>query len=264
MDPSSPLDNPEVASDAYDSPAVFKDLLRLQAELVKMQQSLHESGDRLAVLFEGRDSAGKSGSVARFIRHLNPKHYRVVAMPKPSDVQMGQWFFQRYIQELPNAGEIVFFDRSWYNRAMVEPVLGFCTQEQYRLFLKQVPHVEKMLIEDGIRIIKLWFSIDREVQAKRLEARTKSILTSWKLSTVDRQAQMKWDEYTRYKEAMFKATHSEECPWVIVQGNDKEKARMEAIRHVLSKIDYEGKDNQLVENPIHKGVIMQPDDDEPN
>jgi len=251
------LSNPEVASDAYDSPETLEQLLLLQTELVKMQHSINERGNRLAVLFEGRDSAGKSGAVARFIRHLNPRLYRAVALPKPSDVQRGQWFFQRYIEKLPNAGEIVFFDRSWYNRALVEPVLGFCTDEEYKRFLKEVPHVEKMLVDDGIQIIKLWFSIDRHVQADRLEARKKSILTSWKLSTVDRQAQMKWHDYTKYKKAMFKATHTKHCPWVIVEGNDKEKARIEAIRYVLSKVEYEGKDVKLVKKPAYPGVIVE-------
>ncbi len=250
------LTNPEVASDAYDSPETLEQLLLLQAELVKMQHSIHATKGRLAIIFEGRDSAGKSGAVARFIRHLNPRLYRAVALPKPSDVQMGQWFFQRYIEKLPNAGEIVFFDRSWYNRALVEPVLGFCTQEQYKRFLREVPLVEKMLVDDGIQIIKLWFSIERDVQAERLEARKQSILTSWKLSTVDRKAQMMWNDYTKYKEAMFKATHTAHCPWVIVEGNDKEKARIEAIRHVLSKVDYEDKDVKLVNTPKYTNVIL--------
>lgn len=255
----SSLTNPEVASDAYDSPETLEQLLMLQAELVKMQHHIHQEGRRLAVIFEGRDSAGKSGAVARFIRHLNPRLYRAVALPKPSDVQAGQWFFQRYIEKLPNAGEIVFFDRSWYNRALVEPVLGFCTHEQYKRFLKEVPRVEKMLVDDGIQIIKLWFSIERSVQAERLEARKKSILTSWKLSTVDRQAQMKWHDYTKYKKAMFKATHTKHCPWVIVEGNEKEKARIEAIRHVLSKVEYEGKDFKLVDKVAYPGVILAPE-----
>jgi polyphosphate kinase 2 len=252
------LENPEVASDAYDSPETLGQLLQLQAELVKMQHSLHKGLKRLAIIFEGRDSAGKSGAVARFIRHLNPRHYRAVALPKPSDVQMGQWFFQRYIEKLPNAGEIVFFDRSWYNRALVEPVLGFCTQEQYERFLTEVPQVEKMLVDDGIQIIKLWFSIEMDVQAERLKARKRSILTSWKLSTVDRQAQMKWNDYTKYKKVMFKATHTDHCPWAIVEGNDKEKARIEAIRHVLSKVEYEDKNHDLVNNIAYPNVIIDP------
>ena len=242
-----------------DDPKNYDLLLRLQAELVKMQHWIRESNHRLAVLFEGRDSAGKSGSISRFIRHLNPKHYRVVAMPKPSDVQMGQWFFQRYIEKLPNAGEIVFFDRSWYNRALVEPVLGFCTPEQYGQFLTQAPQIEKMLIDDGIQIIKLWFSIERDVQATRLENRKQSILTSWKLSTVDRQAQMMWDDYTSHKIAMFEATHNDISPWSIIMGNNKEKARVESIRHVLSLIDYTSKDASLVSQPIYPGVVVSAD-----
>ena len=207
-----PLLNSEVASEFIDSPEILDTLLKLQVELVKMQHWVNATKQRVAILFEGRDSAGKSGAIKRFIRHLNPKQYRAVAMPKPSDVENGQWFLQRYIKELPNAGEIVFFDRSWYNRALVEPVLGFCSKEQYELFLKQAPVFENMLIDDGIQIIKLWFSIEKKVQDKRLDLRDKSILTSWKLSTVDRQAQMKWDQYTQHKDAMFEATHSELCP----------------------------------------------------
>lgn len=252
------IENSEVASDAYDSPEALKQLLVLQEELVKMQHSLHKEQRRLVIIFEGRDSAGKSGAVARFIRHLNPRLYRAVALPKPSDVQIGQWFFQRYIEKLPNAGEIVFFDRSWYNRALVEPVLGFCTKQQYERFLKEVPLVEKMLVDDGIQIIKLWFSIERNVQAMRLDARKESILTSWKLSTVDRQAQMKWNDYTKYKKAMFKATHTKHCPWVVIEGNDKEKARIEAIRYVLSKVEYEGKNRDSVDAPVYQNVVLEP------
>ncbi len=249
------LINPEVASEFLDSPEILDTLLQLQVELVKMQQWVSRTKRRLVILFEGRDSAGKSGAIKRFIRHLNPKHYRAVALPKPSDVEIGQWFFQRYIKELPNAGEIIFFDRSWYNRALVEPVLGFCSEEQYELFLKQAPVFENMLIEDGIQIIKLWFSIEKNVQDKRLDSRSKSILTSWKLSTVDRQAQMKWDEYTRHKDAMFEATHKEQCPWIIVQGNDKEKARIEAIRHVLLQVPYEGKDEEFLSSIKNPGIV---------
>ena len=259
MTTNSNLPPIKIESEDLDDPRDYDTLLRLQAELVKMQHWVRETNQRLAILFEGRDSAGKSGSISRFTRHLNPKHYSVVALPKPSDVQMGQWFFQRYIEKLPNAGEIAFFDRSWYNRALVEPVLGFCTTEQYHQFLKQAPQIENMLIEDGIQIIKLWFSIEREVQATRLEARKQSILTSWKLSTVDRQAQMMWDNYTRYKIAMFKATHTENCPWTIIMGNHKREARIESIRHVLKQIDYTGKDESLVSEPFFPNVVLSAD-----
>ena len=245
----------EVGSKFQDCPIYQDHLLALQVELVKMQQFIHNQKRRVAIVFEGRDSAGKSGAVLRFTRHMNPRHCRVVAMPKPTELENGQWFFQRYIQRLPNAGEIVFFDRSWYNRAMVEPVLGFCSKDQYRLFLKQAPNFEKMLIKDGVQIIKLWFSIDRSVQRERLNARKESILTSWKLSTVDLQAQMKWDEYTKHKLTMFEHTSHKKCPWVIVQGNDKEKARLEAIRYVLSQVPYDDKNIELLNKPIAEGII---------
>ena len=255
MTDKSPIENPEVASEFMDEPDVIDTLIRLQEELVKMQHWIRSEQKRLAIVFEGRDSAGKSGAIKRFTQHLNPKHFRTVAMPKPSDVERGQWFFQRYIKELPNAGEIAFFDRSWYNRALVEPVLGFCREDQYLLFLKQAPLIEKMLIDDGIQIIKLWFSIDRKIQSKRLEARKQSILTSWKLSTIDQQAQGKWDAYTAHKDAMFEATHSEDSPWMIVQGNDKGQARIGAIRHVLTQVPYTDKNVDLLDSIDLPGIV---------
>jgi polyphosphate kinase 2 len=166
---------------------------------------------------------------------------RVVALPKPTEREKGQWYFQRYVEQLPSAGEIVFFDRSWYNRAVVEPVMGFCKKEQYERFMRQVPEFEHMLHEDGIIIIKLWFSIDIKEQKKRLEERTHNPLKQWKLSTTDMEAQQKWHEFTRHKEKMFKRTHRHDSPWVIVRGNDKQKARLESIRYVLSQINYTGK-----------------------
>lgn len=215
--------------------------LNLQVEMVRLQNWLIENDKRLVIIFEGRDSAGKGGAIMRFIRFINPRHYRVVALNKPSDEEKGQWYFQRYIEHLPSAGEIVFFDRSWYNRAVVEPVMGFCTKEQYKMFLKQVNQVEKMLINDGIILVKLWFSIDQPEQKKRLEERKTNPLISWKLSTVDMQAQMKWDDYTKYKERMFKRTGTEKSPWVVIKGNDKGKARLEAIRYVLNQVPYDQK-----------------------
>lgn len=215
--------------------------INLQTEMVRMQNWLIQNDKRLVILFEGRDSAGKGGAIMRFIRYINPRFYRVVALNKPTKEEKGQWFFQRYIANLPQPGEIVFFDRSWYNRAVVEPVMGFCTEEQYQLFLKQVVQVENMLIEDGCQLIKLWFSIDQEEQQKRISERKINPLINWKLSSVDLQAQMKWNEYTHYKEEMFKHTSSPQSPWVIIKGNHKDNARKEAMRYVLSQVPYEQK-----------------------
>lgn len=212
--------------------------INLQTEMVRMQYWMRENQQRLMIIFEGRDSAGKGGAIMRFIRFINPRYYRVVALTKPTEVERGQWYFQRYLAHLPNPGEIVFFDRSWYNRAVVEPVMEFCSQEQYQVFLKQVVQLEKMLIEDGIRIIKFWFSIDIEEQQRRLEERKVNPLKQWKLSTIDIQAQRKWDDYTHYKLEMFKHTATQTSPWINIKGNDKDKARKEAMRYVLNSISY--------------------------
>jgi polyphosphate kinase 2 len=217
------------------------ELSRLQVELLKLQKQLVAKGERLAILFEGRDTAGKGGAILRFRQHMMPRHARVVALPKPTDQEIGQWYFERYVRQLPGPGEIVFFDRSWYNRAVVEPVMGFCTEEQHERFLEQVVDFERMLIDDGLRLIKLWFSIGRDEQQRRLEGRRSSPLKSWKLSTVDAQAQAKWDSFTRYKEKMFARTSTPLSPWVVVKGDIKKRARMESIRHVLSSMDYEGR-----------------------
>lgn len=212
--------------------------INLQIEMVRMQTWVKENNKRLLIIFEGRDSAGKGGGIMRFIRFINPRYYRVVALIKPTDLEKGQWYFQRYIKHLPNPGEIVFFDRSWYNRAVVEPVMGFCTNEEYKLFMKQVVTFENMLVEDGLNIIKFWFSIDPEEQKKRLEERKINPLIQWKLSTVDMQAQLKWDEYTHYKTEMFKKTSTKNAPWVVIKGNDKDEARKEAMRYVLNSVQY--------------------------
>lgn len=215
--------------------------IKLQTEMVRMQNWLINTGNRLIIVCEGRDSAGKGGAIMRFIRFINPRFYRVVALNKPTDEEKGQWYFQRYIRHFPNPGEIVFFDRSWYNRAVVEPVMGFCTRKQYELFMKQVVQFEEMLIEDGIIIFKLWFSINREEQNTRLEERKSNPLISWKLSTVDMQAQLKWDDFTKYKETMFAATGTGHSPWIVINGNNKDLARKEAMRYVLKNIDYDHK-----------------------
>jgi polyphosphate kinase 2 len=229
-----------------------QEFLNLQTEMVRMQNWLIENRKRLIIVCEGRDIAGKGGAIMRFIRYINPRFYRVVALNKPTDAERDQWYFQRYIKHFPNPGEIVFFDRSWYNRAVVEPVMGFCKKEQYDLFMKQVVQFENMLKEDGIILIKFWFSIDQDEQNRRLEERKSNPLISWKLSTVDLQAQLKWDDYTLYKEAMFTKTGTNTCPWVVIKGNNKDLARKEAIRYILNNVDYElkGMTNERLEpNP---------------
>jgi len=222
------------------------ELEALQIELVKLQRWIQESGRRIAILFEGRDAAGKGGTIRRFIEHLNPRAMRVVALPKPTEEERGQWYFQRYMRQLPNAGEIVFFDRSWYNRAVVEPVNNFCTRDQYDRFMQQVPEFEHMLFEDGIILVKFWFSISREVQSTRFESRRTNPLKQWKLSPLDGKAQDLWDAYTKYKEIMFSRTHTSYSPWIIVKANNKRRARLESIRYVLSQIEYAGRDKASV------------------
>ncbi len=218
-----------------------KELRLLQIELVKLQQWIVKNNKRVAVIFEGRDAAGKGGSIRRFTEHLSPRASRTVALNKPTEIEKGQWYFQRYIKELPNPGEIVFFDRSWYNRAVVEPVMGFCTEDQYYKYMLQVPDFEHMLYEDGVYVIKFWLSISKEKQLERFNDRIDNPLKRWKFSPVDQKGQEFWDRYTLYKEQMFSKTHTTYCPWMIVQANDKKIARLESIRYVLSKFDYEGK-----------------------
>ncbi len=225
--------------------------INLQTELVWLQQHINKTNARVVILFEGRDTAGKGGAIMRFIRFLNPRLFKVVALSKPTERELGQWYFQRYIEHLPGPGEIVFFDRSWYNRAVVEPVMGFCTEEQYQLFNKQTVVLENMLIDDGISLFKFWFSIDLEEQKKRLEERIHNPLKQWKLSSVDAQAQSKWDSFTRYKEKMFKNTSTKKSPWIVVNGNDRDIARKEAMKYILCKLEYHKKGDtkeQLVFN----------------
>jgi polyphosphate kinase len=219
-----------------------RELKNLQIELVKMQRWVQEKNKRVAIIVEGRDAAGKGGTIRRFTQYLNPRAMRVVALPVPTDEERGQWYFQRYIRQLPNRGEVVFFDRSWYNRAVVEPVNGFCTREQYERFMRQAPEFEHMLFEDGITLIKFWFSISKEEQVRRFKTRAKNPLKQWKLSPIDGKAQQLWDAYTKYKEIMFSKTHTAFSPWVIVQANNKRKARLESMRYVLSSLDYEERD----------------------
>lgn len=223
---------------ALENQPEFQDL---QVELVRLQSSFRKSGKRLLIIFEGRDAAGKGSTIMRFVRFLNPRHYRIVALSKPSAEEAGQWYFQRYIKELPNPGEIVFFDRSWYNRAVVEPVMGFCTNREYKFFMEQVVLLERMLKEDNLQIIKFWFSIDEDEQAKRIDERKTNPLKQWKLSTVDALAQAKWNEYTSHKEKMFEKTSTTDCPWLVVQGNDRDQACLESMRYILSKTKYDRK-----------------------
>jgi len=220
----------------------YEDELRsLQAELVNLQQWIAKKGLRVAVLFEGRDAAGKGGSIKRFTEHLNPRSMRIVALAKPTEVEKGQWYFRRYVKELPNPGEIVFFDRSWYNRAVVEPVMGFCTKKQYDKFMVQVPEFEHMLYEDGVIVIKFWFSISKQEQKKRFDARLENPLKVWKFSPVDMEGQKLWNKYTKHKEQMFSRTHTTFSPWIIVKTNSKKVARLESMRYVLSRFDYTGR-----------------------
>jgi len=228
-----------------------KELLQLQAEFVDLQQWVAKYNKRVCVIFEGRDAAGKGGSIRRFAEHLNPRSMRVVALTKPTQVESGQWYFRRYIKEMPNPGEIVFFDRSWYNRAVVEPVMGFCNDEEYEKFMVQVPEFEHMLYEDGVILIKFWFSISKEEQVSRFNSRLKNPLKRWKFSSVDQEGQKRWDDYTFYKEQMFSKTHTTFSPWIIVKTNNKKEARLESMRYVLSKFNYVNKGNS--------GTILFPD-----
>ena len=217
------------------------ELRELQSELVNLQKWIAKNKMRVAVIFEGRDAAGKGGAIKRFKEHLNPRSARVVALSKPTHVEQGQWYFRRYIKALPNPGEMVFFDRSWYNRAVVEPVMGFCTKGQYQKFMVQVPEFEHLLYEDNVKIIKFWFSISKEEQNKRFIARLNNPLKHWKFSSVDKKGQNLWDDYTHYKEQMFSKTHTNFSPWIIVKTNNKKEARLESMRYVLSQFEYEGK-----------------------
>jgi polyphosphate kinase 2 len=233
------------------------ELVDLQIELVKLQRWVQERGKRVAILFEGRDAAGKGGTIRRFTEHLNPRSMRVVALPQPTIEEKGQWYFQRYIKQLPNAGEIVFFDRSWYNRAVVEPVNKFCTEQQYEAFLQQVPEYEHMLNEDGITIIKFWFSISKEEQAERFRSRRTNPLKQWKLSPIDEKAQQLWEQYTHYKELMFSKTHTSFSPWIIVKANNKQHARLESMRYVLNLLDYDGKESDKIRIYPDPNVVMR-------
>jgi polyphosphate kinase len=217
----------------------------LQIELLKLQNWIKRDGRRLVIVFEGRDAAGKGGTIKRFTEHLNPRGARVVALEKPTDREAGQWYFQRYVQHLPSAGEIVLFDRSWYNRAGVERVMGFCTHEQYDEFVQQTPAFERMLVQDGISLVKLWFSVSADEQRTRFAIRMVDPVRQWKLSPMDLESLDKWQRYTEAKEAMFAETDTDFAPWTVVKSNDKKRARLEAMRHVLGLFDYDDKDPEI-------------------
>ncbi|HBI50099.1 MAG TPA: polyphosphate kinase 2 [Moraxellaceae bacterium] len=227
-------DNEKIARHIY-----FNELIRLQKELIKLQDWVVATGERIVVIFEGRDSAGKGGAIKRITQRLNPRVCRVAALPAPNDREKTQWYFQRYVAHLPAAGEIVLFDRSWYNRAGVERVMGFCTDAQYEEFFESVPEFERMLVRSGIRLIKYWFSISDDEQESRFMSRIYDPLKQWKLSPMDLESRRRWEDYTKAKEVMFERTHIPEARWWMVEGDDKKKARLNCINHLLSQIPYQ-------------------------
>jgi polyphosphate kinase 2 len=221
----------------------------LQAELLKAQLWAQQTGEKYVLLFEGRDAAGKGGTIKRFMEHMNPRHARVVALNKPTETEKGQWFFQRYVEHLPTSGEFVLYDRSWYNRAGVERVMGFCTPNEYLEFMRQTPEFERMLTRSGIKLYKYWFSVTQAEQQRRFKARETDPLKQWKLSPIDKASLDKWDDYTEAKEAMFFYTDTADAPWIIVKSNDKKRARIECMKHFLMTLDYPDKDEELIGEP---------------
>ena len=221
----------------------------LQVELLKVQNWVKQTGQRIVVICEGRDAAGKGGTIKRFMEHLNPRAARVVALEKPTDHELGQWYFQRYVKHLPTSGEMVFFDRSWYNRAGVERVMGFCSSLQYLEFMRQVPDLERMLVRSGIKVFKYWFSVTHEEQMRRFESRQGDPLKQWKLSPIDEQSRDKWLEYTEAKEAMFFYTDTADAPWNVIKSDDKKRARLNCMQHFLAHLDYPDKNERTVHGP---------------
>lgn len=221
---------------------------RLQVELLKLQAWVKETGQKVVILFEGRDAAGKGGAIKRFMEHLNPRGARVVALEKPTENERGEWYFQRYVRHLPTRGEIVMFDRSWYNRAGVERVMGFCSDQEYTEFMRQVPEFERMLARNGTHLIKFWFSVSQDEQRRRFRERAVHPLKQWKLSPIDKASLDKWDQYTRAKEAMFFHTDTADAPWTVIKSDCKKRARLNAMRYVLHKLPYESKDVQRIGN----------------
>ncbi len=214
-------------------------LKKLQVELIRLQTWSIQNNERIIVIFEGRDAAGKGGAIRRITERINPRHMRIVALPKPDQDQRTQWYFQRYVERFPKAGEVVFFDRSWYNRAVVEPVNGFCSEEEYQVFMNQVNDFERMILESGIRLVKIYMSINKKEQAKRFNDIKNDPLKQWKMTPVDEKAQELWDEYTKYKRAMFSKTNTEKSPWKIIRANRKTIARVDVINHILKSIPYD-------------------------
>ncbi|MDD0840482.1 polyphosphate kinase 2 [Curvibacter sp. HBC61] len=223
-----------------------REKFRLQVELLKLQAWVKETGQRVVILFEGRDAAGKGGAIKRFMEHLNPRGARVVALEKPSDIERGQWYFQRYVQHLPTRGEIVLFDRSWYNRAGVERVMGFCSDAEYTEFMRQAPEFERNLVRSGVHVIKFWFSVSQKEQRRRFKERESHPLKQWKLSPIDKASLDKWDDYTRAKEAMFFETDTADAPWTVIKSDCKKRARLNAMRYVLHLLSYTNKDSQQI------------------
>ncbi len=228
------------------------ELAALQRELVKVLYWLADRGERVIIVFEGRDAAGKGGTIGRLRQNMNPRQVRAVALPKPSDVERGQWYFQRYVDHFPTAGECVLFDRSWYNRAGVEPVMGFCTPDQHEKFLDDVPKFERMITDEGIHLFKFWLNIGQEMQLLRFHARRHNPLKVWKLSPIDLKALDKWDEYTHARDRMLAKTHSRHAPWIVVKSNDKRRARLAVISRVLSALNYTGRDDGVIGKPDKK------------
>ena len=234
-----------------------KEKKKLQIELLKVQSWVKDSGSRIAAIFEGRDAAGKGGTIKRYMEHLNPRGARVVALEKPSDRERGQWYFQRYINHLPTAGEMVFFDRSWYNRAGVERVMGFCEPHEYLQFMRQAPELERMLVNSGMHLFKFWFSVSREEQLRRFISRRDDPLKHWKLSPVDIESLDRWDDYTEAKNAMFFHTHTGDAPWTIIKSDDKKRARLNCIRFFLHALDYPGRDLKAI-GPVDPLIVQVP------
>jgi len=250
----------KMASRAYETQKA-----QIQAELLKVQHWALETGQKFVLLFEGRDAAGKGGTIKRFMEHLNPRHACVVALNKPTDEEKSQWYFQRYINHLPSAGEIVLYDRSWYNRAGVERVMGFCEPSEYLEFMRQTPELERMLVRSGIKLYKYWFSVTQDEQKARFASRENDPLKQWKLSPIDKASLNKWDDYTEAKEAMFFYTDTADAPWTVVKSNDKKRARINTMLHFLSTLDYPDKDLSIAHAPdplivSHVGHVIQKSD----
>ncbi len=248
LDASYPHEN-KLRRDEYEARKA-----ELQIELLKAQNWIHHSGQKVVVLFEGRDAAGKGGTIKRFMEHLNPRNARVVALDKPGEREKGQWYFQRYVEQLPTRGELVLFDRSWYNRAGVELVMKFCTRLEYLEFMRQTPSLERMLVDSGIQLFKYWFSVSQEEQRRRFESRSTSPLKRWKLSPIDRESLKLWSEYTEAKETMFFYTDTRDAPWTVIRSDDKKRARINCMRHFLAHLNYPDKDVEVIGEPDSKIV----------